>query len=264
MVNFLPLAALKAATKACRNDLATARALNAELGQKIAAASAKQQFTSAFITQQVSQLRQEFSQKVTNYLVTEKTLTRLGNIKAQERLWTVRHFLMREQIAADPFLEMNEATQNQVALLKTLITISRLTVLVLSVARGSTSGLSEEADAAIANSDWAKLSMIFTELEGRSTDEARRVLYELDRVDIPDVVAAKELIAEAKQIEELLHYCLASIGSGDEDVGLRISSYIEQNDDKVAATSKAVLENELAREAAAVLWQLGHSVKPVA
>ena len=264
MSQFIPLPGLRTAVKACSDDLAKARQLNTSLSGKIASVSSKQQFNAAYIATEVARLRQETSQTVSDYLLTEQTFTRFNAIRAQAEYWTLPAFLSRAVAVPDPMLEKFQDGANQTALLKALVALTRVSNMLTSLPRMTVANLTAVVDTAFANSDWAAVSAAYNEISFREDDDSRRLKYRLESLAISDLTEGNSLISEAKRTEELLGYTLRSIGDGSEDIGLRFEGYRAQNQDLETARAQAAAEVELQRQAAVIRFQMGGDYKPAA
>ena len=133
-------------------------------------------------------------------------------------------FLARAMTVADPVLLAANETGNVAALMKAQLALLRQNNLLLQVPRLGTPELSAMASKAHAKNDWQTLGQVYTELAFRGpTDQTASVVkVQLENADIPDLSAARRLVAEAAQLKEFLGYTLRAIQHGEEDIGAQI------------------------------------------
>ena len=78
--------------------------------------------------------------------------------------------------------------------------------------------------------NWQSLGVVYNELRFRGQTDANALAMKIwvDAVDIPQMKEAQDLIAEDKQLEQWLRSTLQAIGTGDDDVGVRMQGYDAQ------------------------------------
>ena len=209
MANFRSLENLRQVLRSTRGDLAQVRDIDAKLRLNLATLSSQRQFTPEHIRQEAGKLRRDAREMASLYLHKEQTLSLLASVTGQAEQWTVPGFLAHAS--------SETATNDTNALLRRLISQA-------SLPRTTTASLATDAQAAADRSDWTALGVIHREAQFRAAagdESASALVAGIASVQPPEIEAAKQLIAEARQVEELLTYTQRSIESGQEDLGVK-------------------------------------------